>query len=100
MPKRKGRAAHDAPDLALRRRTPSTLRRYGDVGELTWRASRTGTVGSIGRFAVVRVSINLASRTPTLGLPVPRGRHSLEPTTIRRRRLAFVTAPLVTLLAV
>jgi hypothetical protein len=31
---------------------------------------------------------------------VPRGRHSLEPTTIRRRRLAFVTAPLVTLLAV
>ena len=31
---------------------------------------------------------------------MPRGRHSLEPTTIRRRRLAFVTAPLVTLLAV
>jgi hypothetical protein len=31
---------------------------------------------------------------------VPRGRHSLEPTTIRRRRLAFVTAPLVTVLAV
>ena len=30
---------------------------------------------------------------------MPRGRHSLEPTTIRRR-LAFVTAPLVTLLAV
>ncbi len=31
---------------------------------------------------------------------MPRGRHSLEPTIIRRRRLAFVTAPLVTLLAV
>ena len=30
---------------------------------------------------------------------MPRGRHSLEPTTIRRR-LAFVTAPLVTLVAV
>jgi hypothetical protein len=31
---------------------------------------------------------------------VPRGRHSLEPTTLRRRRLAFVTAPLVTVMAV
>ena len=31
---------------------------------------------------------------------MPRGRHSLEPTQIRRRRLAFVTAPLVTLMAV
>jgi hypothetical protein len=31
---------------------------------------------------------------------VPRGRHTLEPTTNHRRRLAFVTAPLVTLLAV
>ncbi len=31
---------------------------------------------------------------------MPRGRHSLEPTTIRRRRLALVTAPLVTVMAV
>ena len=31
---------------------------------------------------------------------MPRGRHSLEPTTVHRRRLAYVTAPLVTLMAV
>lgn len=31
---------------------------------------------------------------------MPQGRHSLEPTTTRRRRLALVTAPLVTVLAV
>ena len=35
-----------------------------------------------------------------IGIPVPQGRHSLAPNTVRSRRLALLAAPLVTALAV